>query len=101
MAQVARAFEVSETTVRKWHKRYQQEGLSGLRDRSSRPRRLRHSHPTERILEIVALRQRRLTGWRIARVLGMPRSTVARVVQRLGLGRLSHLKTPKPSTAPL
>jgi hypothetical protein len=38
VGRVARAFHVSETTVRKWHRRYREERLSGLCDRSSRPR---------------------------------------------------------------
>jgi transposase InsO family protein len=96
VGRVARAFHVSETTVRKWHRRYREEGLSGLCDRSSRPRRLRRPVPQERILQIVTLRRKRLPAWQIARILGMPRSTVARVLHRLGLGRLSLLEPSKP-----
>ena len=34
---VATAMSVSAATVYKWRRRYQSEGLAGLRDRSSRP----------------------------------------------------------------
>ena len=44
-----------------------------------------------RVRWIEALRRRRLTGMAIARRLGMPRSTVAGVLKRLGLERLSRL----------
>ena len=37
--QAARRFAISVKTVEKWLRRYQQEGASGLRDRSCRPRR--------------------------------------------------------------
>jgi transposase-like protein len=34
----AERFQVDAKTVRKWVKRFQQEGVAGLQDRSSRPR---------------------------------------------------------------
>ena len=37
--QVARGFGVSDTTVRKWVRRWQEEGPRGLMDRSAAPRR--------------------------------------------------------------
>ncbi|GIW42069.1 MAG: hypothetical protein KatS3mg076_2646 [Candidatus Binatia bacterium] len=58
VGRVARAFHLSETTVRKWHRRYREESPSGLCDRSSRPSRLRSPVPQERIPQIVALRLR-------------------------------------------
>ena len=44
---VGEAFGVSIRTVRKWVARYQAEGAEGLKDRSSRPRRLRRPTPAE------------------------------------------------------
>jgi transposase InsO family protein len=46
--------------------------------------------------QIVALRHQRLTGSEIAARLGLPRSTVARILQRAGLGRLSSLEPAEP-----
>jgi transposase InsO family protein len=94
---IAAAYDVSDATVHKWLRRHREEGESGLVDRTSRPRRFRRPVAQARICQIIALRQRRLTGWQIARTLRMPRSTVAAVLQRVGLARLSLLEPPKPA----
>ena len=49
--------------------RHREEGKTGLVDRTSRPRRFRRPVPQARIHQIISLRQRRLTGWQIARTL--------------------------------
>jgi hypothetical protein len=61
---VATAFGVSTKTARKWVARFQAEGPDGLRDRSSRPHKLRQE--TSRTAQdlIVALRRQRLTASR-------------------------------------
>jgi transposase InsO family protein len=92
---VARAFHVSERTVWKWVARYRREGLGGLTDRSAAPHRCPHRTRARRVLEIVALRAQRLPGQVIARRVGIPRSTVGRVLRRVGLGRLGP-RTPPP-----
>ena len=43
---------------RTWVRRYRLEGESGLRDRSSAPRRVANGTPSERVELIVALRER-------------------------------------------
>ena len=45
----ARAGGVCPRTVRKWPARYQAEGIAGLKDRSSRPHRLRQPTPPEAV----------------------------------------------------
>ena len=95
VAMVAAAFHQSETTVRKWRYRYGEAGGAGLQDRSSRPKQFRRPVAQGRVVQIVALRRKRLTGWQIAKVLRMPRSTVAAVLGRVGLSRLSLLEPPK------
>jgi leucine-zipper of insertion element IS481 len=92
---VGAAFHQSETTVRKWWRR-RAEGKAGLQDRSSRPNRFRRPVAQGRIVQIIALRRKRLTGWQIAQILRMPRSTVAAVLRRVGLSRLALLEPPKP-----
>jgi len=89
---IAAAHDVSDATVHKWIRRHREEGKTGLVDRTSRPRTFRRPVPQARIHQIISLRQRRLTGWQIARTLRMPRSTVATVLQRVGLARLSLLE---------
>jgi transposase-like protein len=39
LCDVAAALDLSTTSVRRWWRRYQQEGVAGLSDRSSRPHR--------------------------------------------------------------
>ena len=46
--------------------------------------------------EIERLRRQRMPGNRIARLLGLPRSTVGAELRRLGLGRLKALDPPAP-----
>lgn len=87
----ATALGISRRTVYKWLARE-----SDLHDRSSRP----HRHPgrTPRMWEdmIVLLRRTGMTGPQIARDLKRPRATVARVLRRAGLERLSKLKPREP-----
>src|SRR5258707_8715473 len=65
-AQVAAQLGISVQTVNKWFRRYQAEGLRGLEDRSSRPRRSPAATVRELELAVVALRRQRLTLLNIA-----------------------------------
>jgi len=91
----AQAAGISVRTAYRWLRRYREGGRAALEDRSSRPGRVPHRTPRRREEEIERLRRRRRTGLEIARRLRMPRSTVAAVLKRQGLARLSLL-TPKP-----
>lgn len=94
---VAQAAGVSVRTVYRWIARYRAEGRAGLQDRPSCARRIVRRTPERRAERIERLRRRqRLTAAQIARRLAMPRSTVAAVLKRRGLERLSRL-TPKPA----
>jgi transposase InsO family protein len=90
------AVGVCPRTVRKWVKRFQQEGLAGLQDRSSRPRRLRAPTPPETVACIESLRRQRWTGAQIARETGVSQATVSRILRRLGLNRLRALEPIEP-----
>lgn len=87
---------VSEPTARKWLGRYLAEGEAGLKDRSSRPNRSPKSIHPETALTIVELRRRRLTQARIARSIGVSKSTVGRVLRRAKLSRLRDLEPCEP-----
>jgi transposase InsO family protein len=95
MLDAAQAAGISGRTGYRWLAREREEGRAGLRDRSSRARRIPHRTSRFRTDRIERLRRRRLTGAQIAARLAMPRSTVAAVLKRRGLERLSRL-TPKP-----
>ena len=88
----AEAAGVSIRTVAKWLARPHRE----LADRPSRPHRQprRLSATTE--AAIIALRRTRATAWQISTALGMPRSTVTRVLSRVGLNRLALVEPAAP-----
>jgi transposase len=87
--EVARGFGISERTARKWLARFRAEGLSGLDNRSSRPRTVANRTAEYWIGVIEMLRREyRLTAEEIAGKLDLARSTVAAWLTRRGLGRL-------------
>ena len=96
ITEAALAAGVSDRTCSKWVKRYRVEGRAGLLDRSSAPRTIPHRTSDELVEAVAALRRLRMTGAEIAQCLGMALSTVAVVLQRIGLGRLSRLAPPEP-----
>jgi transposase InsO family protein len=93
----AEAAGISRRTAFKWLKRYRSEGENGLRDRSSRPLSMPRQTPPSWQDLIVDLRRFRMSAKEIAARLKLPRSTVARVLQRAGLSRLSSLEPPEPA----
>ena len=93
---VSESAGVCPRTVCKWVRRYRQEGLAGLEDRSSRPHRLYRPTPQRIIERIEALRRQRMTGKAIAGEVGVSPATVSRVLKRLGLNRLKALEPAEP-----
>ena len=92
---VAEAAGVCPRTVRKWVIRFRAEGIEGLRDRSSRPHRLRRATPAAVVEMIERRRRQRWTGQQIAAETGVSSATVSRILRRLGLNKLSALE-PEP-----
>src|SRR5436190_6976259 len=74
-AEAAAALGISLRTAYKWLARYRDHGAEGLRDRSSRPRRMPTRTPEEWRTLILELRSSRMTGRRIAAQLGRPYAT--------------------------
>jgi transposase InsO family protein len=93
---IANSVGVCPRTVRKWLKRYKQEGPAGLLDRSSRPHRLYHPLPAVIVERVAELRRRRWTGKQIAAETGVSPATVSRVLRRIGLNKLSALEPAEP-----
>src|SRR5262245_26344427 len=80
---------ISRQCAHKWWRRYRDEGIAGLQDRSSRPHSCPHQTPARVERRIVALRQsRRLGPARLAGIVDVPASTVHRVLVRHGVNRL-------------
>ena len=95
VAHVAAEMGVSRKTADKWWRRWLAEGDAGLEDRSSRPHRCPHQTPARVEERIVRLRQRRKLGpARISSIVGIPASTVHRVLCRHGLNRIAWMDRP-------
>lgn len=94
-AAAAAAAGVSLRTVYKLLARFKKEGVAGLRDRASRPKRLRCALSAKQKDLIERLRRDRRPYREIARRARAPLSTVARHARRIGLNRLEVLD-PKP-----
>ena len=95
IAHVAAEMGVSRKTADKWWRRWITEGEVGLEDRSSRPHRCPHQTSVRVEQRIVRLRQRRKLGpARISSIVGIPASTVHRVLCRHGLNRIAWMDRP-------
>ncbi|UGY93138.1 IS481 family transposase [Streptomyces gobiensis] len=95
VAHVAAEMGVSRMTAHKWVRRWRNEGEPGLHDRSSRPHTTPHRTAPAMEARVRELRTTRKLGpARIGPILGLPASTVHRVLARHGLHRLSFLDRP-------
>ena len=86
----------SERTGHKWIQRFRVEGKAGLQDRSSQPHRLARSHELGLVVEAVGRRRRGQAAVRIARELGVPRSTVGFWLRKAGTSQLASLQEKEP-----
>ncbi|WP_419846908.1 IS481 family transposase [Candidatus Poriferisocius sp.] len=94
-AHVVAQMGLSRSTVAKWWSRWVAHGEAGLKDRSSRPR--RSPRRTCAAVEERVCRLRRQKRWGPARIgarLGVPASTVHKILVRNGLNRLSWIDRP-------
>ncbi|WP_405526455.1 IS481 family transposase [Streptomyces avidinii] len=95
VAHVAAEMGISRATAHKWVRRWRTEGQAGLHDRSSRPRTAPHRTRPAIEAQVCELRRsRKLGAARIGPILGLPASTVHRILTRHGLGRLAWLDRP-------
>jgi len=92
VAHTARAMGISRQCAHRWVKRYDAQGVEGLRERSSRPHRMPTRTPAALEEQIIELRlaRRRGADW-IGPELGVPARTVGRVLARHHLPRLALL----------
>jgi transposase InsO family protein len=95
VAHVAPEMGISRATGYKWWRRFCEEGVEGLVDRSSRPHHCPHRTSPDIEAQIAELRaELKLGPARIGYRLGVAPSTVHRVLVRLGLNRLSWMDRP-------
>ncbi|MCX4445970.1 MULTISPECIES: IS481 family transposase [unclassified Streptomyces] len=95
VAHVAAEMGISRPTAHKWVRRWRAEGEAGLHDRPSRPHTTPHRTPATTEARACRLRtDRKLGPARIGAILGLPASTVHRILVRQGINRLSFLDRP-------
>jgi transposase InsO family protein len=95
VAHVAAEMGISRATAYRWIRRFRDEGVEGLADRSSRPLTSPSRTPAPVEAAILRLRtERRLGPARIGGILGMHPSTVHRVLRRHRVARLAWLDRP-------
>lgn len=88
----AEAAGVSRATAYKWLARYKSAGIPGLEDEPSRPLRHPRAITEAGVIQVIQLRrQTRFGPHRLAPELGLPRSTVYKVLRRQGMSRLRDL----------
>ena len=91
-ARAAEFFHVTWRTADKWARRYRDEGVAGMSDRSSARHGQHAKTPRPMVRKIVHLRwKQRLGPIPIGARLGIPASTVHAVSVRCRLNRLSHI----------
>ena len=93
---VACAMGVSIRTVYKWRRRFREEGLPGLQDRSSRPFNSPARTPETIEAQVIALRRQKRIYDLIADQTGLSRATVSRILMRHGLNRWRDLEPAEP-----
>ena len=79
-----------------WNGSAKERGVDGLRDRSSRPLSLPSQTAPATCTVVEALRRQRYTGKQIAVEVGVSPATVSRILQRLGINKLSALEPAEP-----
>lgn len=87
---------ISVRTARKWQRRFEDAGEAGLRDRSSRPRRVRRALSEADCALALVLRRERRTIRAIADLLARPYATVRRFLAAQRLNRLPPVQMPPP-----
>jgi transposase InsO family protein len=95
-ADAACALGISERTVYKWRRRYCEEGMAGLQDRSSRPLNSPTRTPEDKEVRVIALRRKRRVYDRIVEEIGLSRATIGRILTRHGLNRWRDLEPAEP-----
>jgi hypothetical protein len=91
LAELASGAGISLRCAYKWLARYRSGGPNALADRRSVRRTQRWRFDPQQLQRAVNFRHQRLHLRHVARLLAAPFSTVARALNRLGLGRLRNL----------
>lgn len=89
VAHVAKAMGISRQCAHRWLRRFDEEGLAGLEDRSSRPHHSSRAIGVRQERRVIAARRRHRCGpAQLAALTGVPERTVSRILRRAGVPRL-------------
>jgi transposase InsO family protein len=88
-------WRLSRQAASKWVRRYREQGVAGLRDRTSRPHRSPRRTGEDIERRVIELRRGRYPGYRIARETSLSVATVSRILRRAHLSRWRDL-VPRP-----
>lgn len=89
VAHVAKAMGVSRQCAHRWVRRFDEEGLAGLEDRSSRPRNCPNATGPRLVARVLRLRRDQRCGPAgLSASTGVPERTVTRILRRHGVPRL-------------
>ena len=89
VADAAKAMGVSRQCGHRWVRRFDEEGLAGLEDRSSRPHSCPHATSPARVNRVLNARARHRSGpAQLSAMTGVPERTVTRILRREGVPRL-------------
>jgi transposase InsO family protein len=91
----AAEFKVSAKTAAKWVRRFQAQGVAGLRDHSSRPHHSPRQLPPALLERVLSLRRQFTPGYQIALHCGVSTASVSRALRRARLSRWRDLH-PRP-----
>lgn len=96
VAEAARALGISRRTGQKWLRRYRLDGEDGLRDRTSRPHRIRRRLSERLARRLIELRRGRyLTALALSRRSGVSRATIDRLLRAQRLSKARQLLEPR------
>jgi transposase InsO family protein len=95
VARTCRYYGISRATYYRWYRRYEEKGVVGLRDRSTRPHACPHETPGEVVAKIIYLRQNYHFGPRKIEMylkryhdINVSVSGIWRILKRLDMNRL-------------
>ena len=94
-AEIAKAFGHSEVTQRRWERRYEEHGLEGLRDQSTRSGRPRQLSKGQEAF-VRKWFKAGVSNLEMARRLGVGETTIRRTLDRLGLKRQAPVASRLP-----
>jgi transposase InsO family protein len=96
LQQAAARFNVTPKTAAKWVGRYRSSGVSGLRDRSSRPHHSPRRTAFHLVEKVLLLRRQHRPAYQIAQATLLSPATISRILQRAHLSRWRDLHPAPP-----